>query len=182
MSLQIINEVFVSQPNYFLAIILDSVNFLCPQVHILPGWRLGTRLSTHCYYYCSILARSSKSKSHCDWRSGSQSVSLGVEPRLGLMTRYLLLFDSYGLVLCGTPSLTRGRVCLLYVLLALVSAVSLGSEWTRDNILLCQISDFAFRRLLRLAGSFWLYPFITPRHGPHGKQPVLLRGVYRADA
>jgi hypothetical protein len=27
-----------------------------------------------------------------------QSVSLGVEPRLGLMTRYLLLFDSYGLV------------------------------------------------------------------------------------
>jgi hypothetical protein len=40
----------------------------------------------------------SKSKSHCDWRlvsqSVSQSVSLRVEPRLGLMTRYLLLFDS----------------------------------------------------------------------------------------
>jgi hypothetical protein len=28
----------------------------------------------------------------------SQSVSLGVEPHLGLMTRYLLLFDGYGLV------------------------------------------------------------------------------------
>jgi hypothetical protein len=27
-----------------------------------------------------------------------QSVCLGVEPHLGLMTRYLLLFDSYGLV------------------------------------------------------------------------------------
>jgi hypothetical protein len=27
----------------------------------------------------------------------SQSVSLGVEPHLGFMTRYLLLFDSYGL-------------------------------------------------------------------------------------
>jgi hypothetical protein len=27
----------------------------------------------------------------------SQSVSLGVKPHLGLMTRYLLLFDSYGL-------------------------------------------------------------------------------------
>jgi hypothetical protein len=26
----------------------------------------------------------------------SQSVNLGVEPHLGLMTRYLLLFDSYG--------------------------------------------------------------------------------------
>jgi hypothetical protein len=28
----------------------------------------------------------------------SQSVSLGVEPHLGFMTRYLLLFDSYGLI------------------------------------------------------------------------------------
>jgi hypothetical protein len=44
----------------------------------------------------------------------SQSVSLGVEPHLELMTRYLVLFDSYGLVFfCGAPSLTRGRVCLL---------------------------------------------------------------------
>jgi hypothetical protein len=33
----------------------------------------------------------------------SQSVSLGVKPHLGLMTRYLLLFDSYGLVFVGHP-------------------------------------------------------------------------------
>jgi hypothetical protein len=33
----------------------------------------------------------------------SQSVSLGVEPHLGLMTRYLLLFESYGLVFVGRP-------------------------------------------------------------------------------
>jgi hypothetical protein len=33
----------------------------------------------------------------------SQSVSLGVELHLGLMTRYLLLFDSYGLVFVGRP-------------------------------------------------------------------------------
>jgi hypothetical protein len=33
----------------------------------------------------------------------SQSVSLGVEPHLGPMTRYLLLCDSYGLVLVGRP-------------------------------------------------------------------------------
>jgi hypothetical protein len=58
----------------------------------------------------------------------NQSVSFGVEPHLGLITRYLLLFESYGLVLCGVPSLTRGRVCLLYMLLALASAVFLGSE------------------------------------------------------
>jgi hypothetical protein len=32
-----------------------------------------------------------------------QSVSLDVEPHLELMTRYLLLFDSYGLVFVGRP-------------------------------------------------------------------------------
>jgi hypothetical protein len=66
----------------------------------------------------------------------SQPVSLGVEPH-----RYLLLFDSCGLVFCGAPSLTRGRVCLLYMLLALASAVFLGSETlgTRDHILLSHI-------------------------------------------
>jgi hypothetical protein len=36
-------------------------------------------------------------------QSVSQSVSLGVEPHLGIMTRYLLLFDSYGLVIVGRP-------------------------------------------------------------------------------
>jgi hypothetical protein len=58
----------------------------------------------------------------------SQSVNLGVEPHVRLMTRYLLLFYSYGLVFCGALSLTRGRVSLLYILLALTSAVFLGSE------------------------------------------------------
>jgi hypothetical protein len=33
----------------------------------------------------------------------SQPVSLGVEPRLGLMTIYFLLFDSYILVFVGRP-------------------------------------------------------------------------------
>jgi hypothetical protein len=71
----------------------------------------------------------------------SQSVSLGVEPHLGVMTRYLLLFDSYGLVLCEENSLTRGRVSHLYMLLALASAAFIGSEslGTRDHILLSQI-------------------------------------------
>jgi hypothetical protein len=59
---------------------------------------------------------------------------------LGLMTGYLLLFDSYGLVFVGAPSLRRGRVYLLYMLLVLASAVFLGSEslGTRDSILLSQ--------------------------------------------
>jgi hypothetical protein len=38
-----------------------------------------------------------------DGQSVSQSVSLGVEPHLGIMTRYLLLFDSYSLVIVGRP-------------------------------------------------------------------------------
>jgi hypothetical protein len=71
----------------------------------------------------------------------SQSISLGVEPHLGLMTRYLFLFDRYGLVFCGALSLTRGWVCLMYMLLALASAGFLGFEslGTRDHILLSQI-------------------------------------------
>jgi hypothetical protein len=43
----------------------------------------------------------------------SQSVNLAVEPHLGLMTRYLLLFDSYGLVFVGRP-LWREDPSLLY--------------------------------------------------------------------
>jgi hypothetical protein len=37
------------------------------------------------------------------WLTVSQSVSLGVKPHLGLMTRYLLLFDSCSLVFVGLP-------------------------------------------------------------------------------
>jgi hypothetical protein len=44
---------------------------------------------------------SSQSRSHIV--TDGQSASLGVEPHLGLMTRYLLLFDSYGLVIVGHP-------------------------------------------------------------------------------
>jgi hypothetical protein len=59
---------------------------------------------------------------------------------VGLMTRYLSLFDSYGLF-CGVPSLTRGRVCLLYMLLALASVVFIRSDslGTDDHILLTSL-------------------------------------------
>jgi hypothetical protein len=63
-------------------------------------------------------------------------------------------------------SLTRGRACRLQLLLAFASIVILCSEscGTRDHILLSQIRDFPFRRILRLAGSRWRYS--TPP--PHG--------------
>jgi hypothetical protein len=67
---------------------------------------------------------------------------------------------------CGAPSLARGWFCLLYMLLALASAVFLGSEslGTQDHILLSLIWDFPFRRLLRLARSWWRYSTLPPHH------------------
>jgi hypothetical protein len=63
-------------------------------------------------------------------------------------------------------SLTRGRVYRLLLLLALASAVILGSEsrGTRDHISLSHIRDFPFHRLLRLPGLRLRYS--TPP--PHG--------------
>jgi hypothetical protein len=64
----------------------------------------GSQPPVHSWTLNSTLIQSkSKSKSHCDWRSVSQSVSLGVQPHLGLMTRYLLLFNSYGPCFVGRP-------------------------------------------------------------------------------
>jgi hypothetical protein len=53
----------------------------------------------------SVLRVKSKSQSHIttDSQSVSQSVSLGVEPHLRLVTRYLFLFDSCDLFSVGRP-------------------------------------------------------------------------------
>jgi hypothetical protein len=98
----------------------------------------------------------SQSQNHI--ATDGQSVSLGVEPHLGLMTRYFLTVWQLRSCFCGVLSLTRGYVCFLYMLLVLSSAVFLGfeSQGTRDHNLLSQIWDFPFRRLLRLAGSRWV--------------------------
>jgi hypothetical protein len=55
----------------------------------------------------------SKSKSHCDWRSVSQSVSLGVEPPLGLMIRYYCLTVTV-LFLWGALSDERTGLSFVY--------------------------------------------------------------------
>jgi hypothetical protein len=124
-----------------------------------PG-RLASRNST---LHSTLLK--SKSKLYYDRRSAGQSV-LEQSPHLGLTTRSLLHVWQLRSCSSGAPSLTRGRVCLLYVLLALASAVFLGSEscGTWDHLLLSLIWDFRFRRLLRLAGSRWTYS-IPPPHG-----------------
>jgi hypothetical protein len=66
----------------------------------------------------------------------------------------------------GAPSLTRGQVCHLQLLLALASAVIFGSKScrTHGHILLSQIRDFPFRRLLQIAGSRWRYSTPPPHY------------------
>jgi hypothetical protein len=78
---------------------------------------------------------------------------------------------------CGAPCLTIERVCLLYMLPVLASVVFLGYEslGTRDHILLSQIWDFPFRRLLRLAGISWGYS-TPPPHGCWSQSHVTTDG------
>jgi hypothetical protein len=59
--------------------------------------------------------KSIQSQSHITTHSQtSQSVSLRVEPHVGLMTRYVLLFDSYGFVLWGALSDERTGLSFVY--------------------------------------------------------------------
>jgi hypothetical protein len=101
LSPHITHEVFVSQPSSFFAIILQLP---IPETRLnsnslLPSWQasflkldssLPTTTTTN---LVKVILR----------LTVTQSASLGVEPHLGLMTRYLLLFDSYGLVFVGRP-------------------------------------------------------------------------------
>jgi hypothetical protein len=71
----------------------------CVSISLLYNRRLHCALSHYSDIYLKVKV---KVKVTLQLTVG-QSVSLGVEPHLGLMTRYLLLFDSYGLVFVGRP-------------------------------------------------------------------------------
>jgi hypothetical protein len=112
----------------------------------------------------------------------SRPVCLGIQHPSGAYDQIFVTVRPLRVCWCGGLSLTSVRVCLLQLLLALARAVIFGSEsrGTCDHILLPQIRDFPFRRLLRLAGLRWRYSN-PPPHGisvrliPANQLLVLLR-------
>jgi hypothetical protein len=99
----------------------------------------------------------SESESYITTDGQSVSLSFNKAPIWGL--RSVFCYGQLRGCWYGALFLTKGRVCSLLLLLALASAVIFGSKsrGTRDYILLSQIRDFPFCRLLRLAGLRWRY-------------------------
>jgi hypothetical protein len=116
----------------------------------------------------------------------SRRVCLGVKHPSGAKDQIIITVRQFRVCLCGAPTLRRGGVCRLQLLLALASAVILSSESRRahDRILLSQSrgsanlesqipifistrsrvaqlypqsTGFPFRRPLRLAGPRGIY-------------------------
>jgi hypothetical protein len=138
----------------------------CGFVHVgCPLWREDGSVVYNCYWF--LPAQSF---------TGPSLVGLVTICRAPSATHDQIFITIWQLwsCFCAAPSLTRGQLRLFYMLLTLASVVFLVSEslGTRDHILPSQISDFPFRRLLRLAGSRWRYSKFS--HGcPHGVASVV---------
>jgi hypothetical protein len=102
------------------------------------------------------------------------SLSWNKAPFWGLRPDLYYCLTVASLLIWGALSDERTDLSL-QLLLALARTVIFWSESRRtcDNILLSQIRDFPFRRLLRLAGSRWRYS--TPP--PHGLRPLLVNSL-----
>jgi hypothetical protein len=161
-TLQHINQRLCLLSSVFRTALPGRRNFT--SVFLAPCWTLdsGTLLTLS---VSASVCKSSQSQSYIATDGRSISKSWCRAPS-GAHDHIFIIVWQLRSCFCGAPSVTRGRVCLLYMLLALASAVFLGSEslGSRDHILLSQLWDFPFRRLLRLTGSRWRYS--TPP--PHG--------------
>jgi hypothetical protein len=131
-------------------------NAICFGQSVVPFQYLRILYSVSVLWVLSVIFRSTVS-----W-----PVCLGIKHSSGAYDQIFIIVRKLRVCWYWALSLTRGRVCRLQSLLALASAVTLGSEsrGTRYHILLSQIRDFLLRRLLRLAGLLWRYS--TPP--PHG--------------
>jgi hypothetical protein len=94
----------------------------------------------------------------------SRPVYLGMKHSSGAYNQIFVTVRRLQVSRYGALFLTRGRICRLQLLRVLVSAFIFGSEsvGTCDHILLSQIRDFTFRRLLRLVGLRWRYSTPLP--------------------
>jgi hypothetical protein len=132
-------------------------------------------------YYCSVRlssapvwlspVESSRVESSLTLRpTVRRPVCLGIKHSSGAYDQTFITVRQLRVCWCGAFSLTRRRVCRLHLLLALASAVILGSVFrgTRDHILLYQIRDFPFCRLLSCLAD--ASPFIASAE-PYRKDP-----------
>jgi hypothetical protein len=115
----------------------------------------------------------------------SRPVCLGVKLSSGAQDQIHITVGQFRVCSCGAPSLTRGRICRLQMLLALASAVILESEscGTHGHILLSQIrvsSNLEGQVLyLYIPGTGW--PSYTPRHWvPFSSPPTTRRATVEA--
>jgi hypothetical protein len=142
---------------------LDSVQFLCSQTHIPAGCGPETGLSTPWLLFST---HSLQSQSHIatDGQSVSKSwcrVPSGAHDQILIITVWQLLYCFFD---------ERTGLSFVYAAGPCQRSLSGVRVPNRDHILLSQIWDFPFRRLLRLAASRWRYS--TPP--PHGVPSLLL--------